>query len=780
LHRSAAGSLAAVLLGVLWLLAPARPARAVLDVEDRGPSLKCGNFELRVTNAGTLGNAFTDRSFDPSFEFPQGSGQELMSHADLWVGAQTDEGVLVSGGPLLEWRPTLDPEDRVHIGWHGQLGSNRSVDDDDDGVIDEEQLNGRDDDGDGEIDEDLGFPAQQVLSADFVDDRPEAVQFLYPNGEQHHPLHLSVHQEVYGWSVKGYDGIAGIEFTITNHGDRTLRNVRVGLHADLDSRGRDDPLGHTNDKIERRDVQRVLFEGEYDLTVLRRDTVTYTCFKTLGTVVPLVVDSRANLPCAAVVGLGHTTDPLAQAAGEGGYSPAIARAPGTESFVYSVFAKARPAGSGGLPITDEQRYDALAGRFAPASEVVADDYTVLVSCGPFRSLAPGQSISVRFALVAGASPDSIPMAVGNALETQYGTWLNALPDSVGSWTSEWNIGNTGLNGHDVCLAPPIGVSFRMDPHCGRVIPPEGAPAIQRLYTADHCIWTDVDCDKCTGIFGRDTQIRWKDPGSLPPSPTVRVTPGDRQMKIEWDNMPEILLREGIAGPPDVELVGYAVYRSSDWRGRRSPLPPREAYALVGSFGTDSASGQVPLATVTDATIDYLDVLYEQRRYPPGRYSFVDRDVFNGFDYVYVVATLVDRPIFARGALLLRQRYESPLVASFSDAQRPRAEARAQSGGVWVVPNPFRATAGWDRAPVYGDRLTRHVDFMGLPRARCTIRIWTVAGDLVREIDHDGSGGVGQAAWDLVTRNGQEAESGIYVFTVDSSAGSDRGRFVVIR
>ena len=70
--------------------------------------------------------------------------------------------------------------------------------------------------------------------------------------------------------------------------------------------------------------------------------------------------------------------------------------------------------------------------------------------------------------------------------------------------------------------------------------------------------------------------------------------------------------------------------------------------------------------------------------------------------------------------------------------------------------------------------------MGLPRARCTIRIWTVAGDLVREIDHDGSNGDGQASWDLVTRNGQEVESGIYLFTVDSSAGSDHGRFVVIR
>ena len=778
--RTAAGSIAARLLGVALLVSIPLPARAVLDVNDRGPSLKAGVFELRVTNAGILGNAFTDRSFDPSFEFPQGSGQELMSHAALWVGGRTDDGLLVSGGPLLEWRPTTAPEDSVYSGWYGRLGSSRSVDDDGDGAIDEERLNGRDDDGDGETDEDLGFPAQQVLSADYVDDRPEAVQYLYPNGEQHRPMHLSVHQEVYGWSVPGYDGIAGIEFVITNHGERTVRDVRVGLFADLDSRGRDDPLGHTNDLIERREGTRVLFEGEYDLTVLRRDTVTYTCFKTLRQVVPVVRDSRANLPCAAVVGLGHTTDPLALAAAEAGVSPGIARAPGTENFIYSVFAHARPAGSGGLPITDEQRYDALAGRFPVAAETVAEDYTVLASCGPFRSLPPGQSFSVRFALVAGAHPDSIPMAVANALETHYGTWINAEPDSVGRWVSEWNIGRSGINGHDACIAPPVGVQFQLDPSCGRVIPPEGAPGIQEVYTADACIWTDVDCDKCTGILGRDTQIRWKDPGSLPPSPTVRVIPGDREMRIEWDNLPEILLRQGAIGPPGVEFVGYGVYRISDWRDRRSPLPPRDAYALIGAFGSDAAAGQAPLSTVIDTTLDYLDITYEQRRYPPGRYVFRDPDVFNGFDYVYVVTTMVDRPILLGNAVIVRQRLESPLVASFADARRPRAEAREAAGAVWVVPNPFRGSAGWDRTPVYGDRLTRHIDFMGLPRARCTIRIWTVAGDLVRVIDHDGSNGSGQAAWDLVTRNGQEAESGIYLFTVESSRGKDQGRFVVIR
>jgi hypothetical protein len=70
--------------------------------------------------------------------------------------------------------------------------------------------------------------------------------------------------------------------------------------------------------------------------------------------------------------------------------------------------------------------------------------------------------------------------------------------------------------------------------------------------------------------------------------------------------------------------------------------------------------------------------------------------------------------------------------------------------------------------------------MGLPRARCRIKIFTLAGDLVESLDHDGSNGDGQAAWNLVSRSGQDISSGVYLFTVDSPLGQQVGRFVVIR
>ena len=129
---------------LLWACAAPGSARAVLDNRDRGPALTAGNFSLRVTNAGIVGNAFFNigLSNDPSFEFPKGSGNEALNYAALWVGALgPGDEPLVSGGPLLEFRPTLDPDDHVYLAESGRLGAERFYDDDGDGRVDEEILN---------------------------------------------------------------------------------------------------------------------------------------------------------------------------------------------------------------------------------------------------------------------------------------------------------------------------------------------------------------------------------------------------------------------------------------------------------------------------------------------------------------------------------------------------------------------------------------------------------------------------------------------------------------
>ncbi len=763
-----------------------------MDIEDHGPTLRAGRFAMRVTNVGVVGNAFFDNglSSDPSFEFPRDTGVELLGHGELWVGATDERGVeRVSGGPMLEWRPTLDPDDRVIEAFHGRLGNRRYFDDDGDGRVDEEVLDRRDDDGDGEVDEDLGFGAQQVLAADYVDDRPEAVNYTYSESESHQPLGLSVHQEAYAWGMPGYDGVAGLQFTVTNHGSGTLRNVYLGFLADLDSRLRSDHLGNQNDRVEHHVYDVQVFEG------LARTSIfgsfpgdprggppwpDHVCFSRLSQAYPMVVDGRLNstLPAIALVPLEHTTDPLAFVA------PRYARAPARVSFRTTVFSRSEFPGLGGPPLIDADRYAALAGRSRGSRESRADDYLVLVSCGPFATLAPGQSLDFALALVAAVRPDTLEARVQNAVRLHHGDKANLQPDSLrAAILYEWNNGITGRNGHEVCLEAPPGVTFEIDPHCGEkfvdVNHPEAPYTPPVTYVNGRCVWTDADCDVCTGINGFETVTRWLDPGELPPAPSFRAVAGDHEITIEWDNLPEILLRAGLSSAtPGARFAGYRVYKVSDWRGRESLMPPQENWSLLGAFGPASGDGEIPLASVTDSTLDYTRVLYEQQQYPVGRYRLRDPQVMNGFDYGYFVTTVTAIEIEYAGAVRII-RYESPLIGTFDRIVRPFSHA-ASASRVWVVPNPYRGYSHWDRPAVLSDDHTTHIDFMGLPAERSTIKIWTLAGDLVAQLDHDGTRGNGQAAWDLISRNGQDVVSGIYLFTVESASFRQTGRFVVVR
>src|SRR5258708_7429931 len=72
-----------------------------------------------------------------------------------------------------------------------------------------------------------------------------------------------------------------------------------------------------------------------------------------------------------------------------------------------------------------------------------------------------------------------------------------------------------------------------------------------------------------------------------------------------------------------------------------------------------------------------------------------------------------------------------------------------------------------------------VQFQNLP-ATVKVRIYTVAGDLVRELEKNDPQS-GELDWDLKNANQKDVASGIYVFHATSSQGFEqKGHFVVIR
>jgi hypothetical protein len=102
--------------------------------------------------------------------------------------------------------------------------------------------------------------------------------------------------------------------------------------------------------------------------------------------------------------------------------------------------------------------------------------------------------------------------------------------------------------------------------------------------------------------------------------------------------------------------------------------------------------------------------------------------------------------------------------------------------IYVVPDPYVAVNVLEpkQPAALTGRGERRVEFVNLPQ-RCTIRIFTVSGKLVKTIKHDVDFKKGREPWDLLTKDGIEVAYGIYFYHVDAGKNGEKiGRFAVIK
>lgn len=119
--------------------------------------------------------------------------------------------------------------------------------------------------------------------------------------------------------------------------------------------------------------------------------------------------------------------------------------------------------------------------------------------------------------------------------------------------------------------------------------------------------------------------------------------------------------------------------------------------------------------------------------------------------------------------------------SVIDASNDVALARQQMDRIAVVPDPYIASASWEK-PLYfsSGRGERRVDFIHLP-PRCTIRIFTLDGKLVRTLAHDNPIEDGHHSWDLTSKDGLDVAAGIYIYHIQAPNGGEKiGRFALIK
>lgn len=132
---------------------------------------------------------------------------------------------------------------------------------------------------------------------------------------------------------------------------------------------------------------------------------------------------------------------------------------------------------------------------------------------------------------------------------------------------------------------------------------------------------------------------------------------------------------------------------------------------------------------------------------------------------------------------------SPLTNAVVEYPLPSAnQVEEDAMQVIVYPNPYRIDAGYAAAGYENrDRTksverTRKINFANLPN-KCTIRIYSIDGDLIKEIDHnyaEGDAGAQHETWDVISRNTQSVVTGIYIWQVESEMGEQLGKLVIIK
>ncbi|MGE5435613.1 MAG: hypothetical protein ACM3O3_00170, partial [Syntrophothermus sp.] len=201
-----------------------------------------------------------------------------------------------------------------------------------------------------------------------------------------------------------------------------------------------------------------------------------------------------------------------------------------------------------------------------------------------------------------------------------------------------------------------------------------------------------------------------------------------------------------------DLVGYKVYRSSH-------LP-------IGPW-------------------DSVGVVYKQdpKNYSNGNYTFVDSTVQIGTSYYYSLTAFdTGRASWNINTSQIFEETRSnrvpPLESSiYANKKITRFTATLPASknvnDIVVVPNPFVIGKGRSQ-PGENDR----IQFINLPNP-CTIRIYTLRGDLVKTINvNEGDGAI--ASWDQITDYGQYVSSGVYIYNVESASDNKTGKFSIIR
>ena len=111
----------------------------------------------------------------------------------------------------------------------------------------------------------------------------------------------------------------------------------------------------------------------------------------------------------------------------------------------------------------------------------------------------------------------------------------------------------------------------------------------------------------------------------------------------------------------------------------------------------------------------------------------------------------------------------------------KSQALVDMDKIKVVPNPYFAASAFEGQNTFASgRGPREIQFRYLPN-ECTIRIYSIAGELVKTIYHSSPLESGTGRWDLLTEDNLSAAYGMYVYHVDApNIGEKIGKLAIVK
>lgn len=223
-------------------------------------------------------------------------------------------------------------------------------------------------------------------------------------------------------------------------------------------------------------------------------------------------------------------------------------------------------------------------------------------------------------------------------------------------------------------------------------------------------------------------------------------------------------------------IAYFLKQDFNKSGLQEPDGIREVYPEAVNPGTDTSLWQEE-----DMVFDYgerLPKYYE--------YEYELENLLPTIPY-YIAVTAFDHGSPKSSLKALETKPENSAIEEFP--QHSVESVVTNNLEVYVVPNPYRLDGeylerGFENRMRKGkdEERTRRIHFFNLPEV-CRIYIYSLDGDLIRELTHDypgGGPGSMHDTWDMITRNSQSVVSGLYYWVVESADRSQVGRLAIIK